>query len=94
MASDEPWPTAVRTGLAWLDDPGDPGTAAKVYDGGEQHRGEGEEPCLARLVPDFETLQASPRFAAITEQLYEPLRHALATWVTWAPLGAEGAGDD
>ncbi|MCP5270809.1 MAG: exodeoxyribonuclease V subunit gamma [Burkholderiaceae bacterium] len=94
MASDEPWPTAVRTGLAWLDDPGDPGTAAKVYDGGEQHRGEGEEPCLARLVPDFEMLQASPRFAAITEQLYEPLRHALATWVTWAPLGAEGAGDD
>ena len=98
MAADEPWPTAVRTGLAWL---ADPPSAAKVYDGetgqgGERPWREAEEPCLARFFPDFDALQASPHFADLTERLYAPLRHALQTQVRWTRLGelAPGGDDD
>ena len=51
-----PLPTAVKTGLALVND-SDPGRA---YEGdGYERRGEVEDPCLARLYPDFESLTAA-----------------------------------
>jgi len=48
-----PLPTAIKTGLALVSN-GDPGMA---YEGdGYERRGEVEDPCLARLYPDFEAL--------------------------------------
>jgi exodeoxyribonuclease V gamma subunit len=65
--ADEPLPTALRTGLAWL---AEPGKAAGVYDGSQDRPGERREPCLARLFPDYEALSAQPRFEAATRCLY------------------------
>ncbi|MEO6031344.1 MAG: exodeoxyribonuclease V subunit gamma [Burkholderiaceae bacterium] len=75
-----PVPTAVRTGLAYLDDPG---KACKVYEGGGDFGavGEGSEACLARLYPDCAALFASPGFEASTRRLYAPYREWLAQQV-------------
>jgi exodeoxyribonuclease V gamma subunit len=91
MAADEPWPTALRTGLAWLG--GKPSDAATAYDGGEQVHGEREDPCLARLYPDFQALHDAPCFAPASERLYAPLRDWIERHVTLQPFRAE-AGDD
>jgi exodeoxyribonuclease V gamma subunit len=53
LAGSAPLPTAIKTGLAFLKD-SDPGVA---YEGnGYEQRGEVEDPCLARLYPDYESL--------------------------------------
>jgi exodeoxyribonuclease V gamma subunit len=75
-----PWPTAVRTGLAWL---ADTNKAAQAFEGGDHSAvpGEGQEPCLARLFPDFASLSAEPDFQLRTEWLYAPLIDWLAAKV-------------
>jgi exodeoxyribonuclease V gamma subunit len=81
LAGAGPLPTAIKTGLALLKD-GDPGVA---YEGnGYEQRGEVEDPCLARLYPDYESLlDAGPSpvddassFAYWSQQLYG----AFSTW--------------
>ena len=79
LGGTQPLPTAVRTGLAFLDGPD---KAAGVYDGsGFGARGEGQEACLARLYPDFAALSAEPAFEPSTRLLYEPFAQWLATHV-------------
>jgi exodeoxyribonuclease V gamma subunit len=75
MAAPAPWPTAVATGLAWLE--GGAAAAAPAYEGGEFLRGEVQDACLARLFPDFEALRAAPGFEPATERLHAPL----AAWL-------------
>ena len=69
-----PLPVAPRTALAWA---ASPAAAEGVYDGGFEADGEGQEPCLARLYPDFAALSADGQFAALADALYAPLQ-------TWA----------
>lgn len=76
MAAAAPWPTAARTGLAWLSDK--PRQAAPAYEGHEFQSGEVEDPCLARLFPDFEALSQAPGFDDTTRRLYAPLAAWLA----------------
>lgn len=70
--------------------------AATQYDGGHMIRGEGQEPCLARMFPDFEALTADGRFEVLAQRVYAPLRDWAATHVTarfhsTAPLLDESA---
>jgi len=83
----EPLPTALLTGITYL---ADPRRARDVFEGNEHTdaRGEGEEPCLARLFPDFAALQASPGFESATRRLYEPYRRWLDEAVSFEALGA------
>ncbi len=74
LNADAPLPTALGTGLAALDEKGQP---AKVYDGGTRWRGEGREACLARLFPDFAALAAEPGFLPASQRLYAPF----AAWI-------------
>jgi exodeoxyribonuclease V gamma subunit len=81
-----PLPVAPRTALAWLGAKGvrDEAAAAQAYDGGFNQRGEGQEACLARQFPDFESLLDTLQFEGWAESLYEPLQrwalhHAHAT---------------
>ncbi len=76
LRADRPVPTAVRTGLAWLDDPGN---AWKIFEGSNFGPvGEGHEACLARLYPDFASLAGSAGFEAGTRRLYAAYRDWLA----------------
>jgi len=68
LAGDRPLPTAVRTGLAFLFNPE---RARDTFEGGPASRGEGEEPCLARLYPDFHALANERDFEPATHRLYE-----------------------
>jgi len=70
LAADRPLPTAVRTGLAFLKDPSDPQKARDTFEGGQGSRGEGDEPCLARLYPDFQALADERDFEPATDRLY------------------------
>ncbi len=65
-----PLPLACGTALAWLQNPG---SAAAIYDGGFERRGEVEDMSLARLFPDFDTLRADGRFDALAQRVYAPL---------------------
>lgn len=62
-------PTACKTALAWLEDK-DPRTA---YEGNEQFSGELKSPYLARLWPEFSSLQEEEEWETISRQLYQPL---------------------
>ena len=75
-------------GLALVMD-GDP---RGTYDGGFELSGENEDPCLARLWPDFAALSAQPGFADAARALYEPLAHWLTSSVTVQPI--DGGGED
>ena len=94
-----PLPLAVKTALALLTS-SDPAKAAAVYEGNERTRGEVEEPCLARLYPDFEALARDGRFGVLAERIYGPLqrwaqgsvKHTLHAAASQAPAGA--ADDD
>jgi exodeoxyribonuclease V gamma subunit len=90
-----PLPLACRTALAFVTD----GKPQEVYEGGGFNpvTPEGEEPCLARLYPDFETLTRDGRFQDLAPQLYGPFSEWARTAVrVLAQAGAEGgeAGDD
>jgi exodeoxyribonuclease V gamma subunit len=72
-----------------------------VYEGGSFNATgiapECQEPCLARLYPDYETLTRDGRFQALATQLYGPLAQWTRQGVTLlAQSGAAGAeaGDD
>lgn len=84
LTGDRPLATAVATGLVWLDDPA---RARQRYEGSRAAAGEGAEPCLARLFPDFATLAAAPDFEASTRRLYADYRDWLASQVQveWLP---------
>ncbi|MFM2052433.1 MAG: exodeoxyribonuclease subunit gamma [Pseudomonadota bacterium] len=98
-----PLPAALRTSLAWLqgcaDDRGDE-LARTAFEGGHApgaRPGEGRDPAMARLHPDWEALRDSPEgFVRWTEALYGPL-HRWATdaaFVQVEPLPDAEAGDD
>jgi exodeoxyribonuclease V gamma subunit len=70
---DRPLPTACKTALALAQD----GNPRAVYDGGFQMSGEVDEPCLARLWPDFSALSAEADWQDCSETLYGPL----AGWI-------------
>ncbi|WP_284620216.1 exodeoxyribonuclease V subunit gamma [Aquabacterium humicola] len=92
--ADAPLPTAVLTGLRWLDDP----TKAKAaYQSARGARGEGAEDCLARLYPDYESLAGDPGFEAATHRLYDAFRDWLAgdgVQLTVLPDALDGEDDD
>lgn len=73
-----PLPTACKTALAHLQG----GKTYEIYDGNYQMRGEVEDPCLARLWPDFEALSAEPDWASCSETLYRPLAEWLSSQIT------------
>ncbi|WP_157268051.1 exodeoxyribonuclease V subunit gamma [Azohydromonas aeria] len=86
-----PLPLACRTALAFVAD-GKLHEVQAVYEGGGfgPVAGEAEEPCLARLYPDFEALTADGRFQDLASTLYGPLD-------AWARSGVRvlaEAGDD
>ena len=64
-----PLPFALRSALAWVGG----GDAASTYEGGFHLEGEGTEPCLARLYPDYETLTEDGRFEALAASIGGPL---------------------
>jgi exodeoxyribonuclease V gamma subunit len=82
---DRPLPAACKTGLALVME-GDPRSA---YDGGFELAGENEDPCLARLWPDFAALSAQAGFADASRALYQPLADWLAQSVTVQPIDGD-----
>ena len=85
---DRPLPAACKTGLALVMD-GDP---RSTYDGGFELSGENEDPCLARLWPDFAALSKADGFAEACRALYLPLAEWLAQAVTVQPIAGEEEG--
>ena len=85
---DGPLPIACKTAFAWFD--GD-AKAGETYEGGYVVRGEAEEPCLARLYPDYEALTADGRFEELAEQLFRPVHDWIGTQVTAEPHSATAA---
>ena len=89
-----PLPVAARTALAWA---ASPAAAEGVYDGGFDADGEGREPCLARLYPDFAALSEDGQFTALAQQLYAPLQAWAASHASvqrHAADAAAGAEDE
>ena len=73
-----PLPLPPKTALAWLATLAKEASKAQQaartrYEGSEQVRGDAEEPCMARLYPDFEALGADGQFAALAQEIYQPL---------------------
>ena len=91
------WPTALKTGLAWLQahasSPGDPDKAwddaERAFEGDEHSLvpGEGQDPHLARLYPDFATLVNAGGFEEASRRLYESLRLWLEAHAKVTPFG-------
>jgi exodeoxyribonuclease V gamma subunit len=70
LRGDEPLPTAVKTGVAWL---AGPEKARTAFEGafGAMTPGEGAQPALVRLFANFDDLAAHPAFDAASRRLYE-----------------------
>lgn len=85
-----PLPTACKTALALLQD-GDP---ALVYDGAHQISGESDQPCLARLWPDFASLAAQARWHDVSSALYGPLVDWLTHHVVIEDIVPDDAAED
>jgi exodeoxyribonuclease V gamma subunit len=64
-----PLPLPLKTALALLKD----SNPRQAYEGGYMTSAEADEPCLARMFPDFEALTEDGRFAHLAEQVYTPL---------------------
>ena len=64
-----PLPVACRTAFAWLEER----DARTLYEGGFAVSGEVDEPCLARVHPDYESLTACGGFEALARRLYGPV---------------------
>ncbi|MDE2456939.1 MAG: hypothetical protein KGL43_25390, partial [Burkholderiales bacterium] len=94
LSGDHPWPTAVLTGLAFVNDSD---RARQVYEGSDfgGPGGEGRDACLARLYPDFAALSGEPEFATCSRLLYAPYQDWLAGHVRIEALPdhAESGGD-
>ena len=86
---DQPLPAACKTGLALVME-ADP---RSTYDGGFELSGENEDPCLARLWPDFAALASQPGFADACRALYQPLADWLAQSVSVQPIAGDEEGD-
>ena len=65
-----PLPLPFKTALASLEKPE---SAAAQYEGDYTFDGEIEEPCLARIFPDFEALTEDGQFDMLAQQAYAPL---------------------
>jgi exodeoxyribonuclease V gamma subunit len=92
LSGDKPLPTAVRTGLALIQDPGN---ARAAYEGNDfGGPGEGREACLARLFPDFAALRAEPEFEPRSYELYGAYGDWLSTHVTVEALPDHASGED
>jgi exodeoxyribonuclease V gamma subunit len=83
----QPLAVACKSALAALQD-GDPRT---TYDGGFEITGEVQDPCLARLWPDFAALVAGGDWPGVAESLYGALVEWMETGVTVATLQGEQA---
>lgn len=95
-AGDTPPPVALKTALELLADPDSDRRARQRYDGvtiagGEFRPGEGAEPELARLWPDFDRLVAEPAFTATARRLYGDFAAALAEADAQAYPGVDDA---
>lgn len=64
-----PLPLPPRTALAWLAGK----DAPAHYEGTLMQRGEREEPCMARVFPDFAALTADGRFESLARSIHAPL---------------------
>ncbi len=84
---DAPLPLACKTALAQLNE----GDARTVYEGGFELSGEVDDPCLARLWPDFAALSASGEWPALAERLYGGLTNWLEQHVKVTKLDGEQA---
>jgi exodeoxyribonuclease V gamma subunit len=84
---DHPLAVACKTALAYLAE----GDARATYDGGFELAGEVQEPCLARLWPDFESLSAAGDWPQVALKLYGPLAHWIAGQVAVTALAPEEA---
>ncbi|WP_079420253.1 exodeoxyribonuclease V subunit gamma [Thiomonas intermedia] len=85
-----PLPFAARTALADVKG----GHGQQTYDGGFKTGGEVEEPCLARVYPDYATLRADGRFDTYKGALFQPLFDwALQAEVTLHDKKADAATD-
>ncbi len=82
---DAPLPLALRTGLALVQECG---KAEQVYEGDRQREGEGAEPCLARVYPDFDSLGADGRLQALAQAVCAPLAAWASHHVTATPHAA------
>ena len=67
-----PLPLPPKTALAWL---ADERSAPKQYEGAHMQTGEVEDPCMARMYPDFEALTEDGRFETLARQVYAPLKN-------------------
>ena len=72
-----PMPLPPRTALAWLAGK----DAVAKYEGTPMQRGERDEPCMARVYPDFATLTADGRFANMARSIYAPLQAWVSEYV-------------
>jgi exodeoxyribonuclease V gamma subunit len=61
-----------------------------VYDGGFEINGEVDDPCLARLWPEFAVLRAAGDWPRTAEALYGPLAAWLRDQVSVTRFGEEG----
>ena len=69
-----PLPWAARTALVWVREVEDPGKKARLcYEGSFQSPGEGQEPGLQRLYPDFASLCANGEFMRYAQELFAPM---------------------
>jgi exodeoxyribonuclease V gamma subunit len=82
---DQPLAVACKTALAALQD----GDARATYDGGFEISGEVEDPCLARLWPDFSSLAGDGEWPAVASSLYGALVEWLETGVLITALEGE-----
>jgi exodeoxyribonuclease V gamma subunit len=80
---DRPLAVACKTALAHLAG-GDP---REAYDGGFEINGEVDDPCLARLWPEFAVLRAAGDWPRTAEMLYGPLAAWLGDGVTVSRFG-------
>jgi exodeoxyribonuclease V gamma subunit len=64
-----PLPLPLKTALALLKD----ANPRQTYEGGYMTSAEADEPCLARMFPDFEALTMDGVFEPLAEQVYAPL---------------------
>ncbi|MFC5548975.1 exodeoxyribonuclease V subunit gamma [Massilia aerilata] len=83
---DRPLAVACKTALAYL---ADKNSAREVYDGGYDTNGEVDDPCLARLWPEFAVLRAAGDWPGAAESLYGPLAIWLRESVHVTKFGAE-----
>ena len=79
-----PLPLPFKTALAHLNDH----KPASCYEGGFELRGEGEEPCLARVYPDYASLCADGQFDHWAQHIYAPYLDWVKHFVfaSWHPL--------